>query len=76
MSLDKLILFKRYARENKSSGAYEYRPGVEPPMCGICGKRITVAELTGGQFEAVQSRGGYMTHYHTTCLGMEAGSHD
>lgn len=46
------------------------------PMCNICKKCITVAELMGQQFEAVQERDRRMAYYHTTCMGMEAGGHD
>lgn len=76
MPLDKHKLFKRHIRENKDSGAYEYKPGVVPLICGICGKRITVAELSRGSFEAIQGTGGYMAYYHTDCIRTEAGGHD
>lgn len=76
MPLDKKKLFTRLVKEDKSSGDYEYKPGVEPPQCGICGKRITVAELSRGQFEAIQGKGGHMAYYHTTCIRMEAGGND
>lgn len=48
----------------------------ELPTCGICGKRITVAELMGEQFDAVKEKGGHMAYYHTTCIRMEAGGND
>lgn len=76
MPLDKKKIITKYTRKNRFSGELEYKPLTEPPMCGICGKRITVAELTGGQFEAIKSIGGHLAYYHATCMRMEAGGHD
>lgn len=76
MPLDKKKIITKYTHKSRFSGVRDYKPYTEPPMCGICGKRIAVAELLGEQFEAVQSKGGHLAFYHTTCLGMEAGGHD
>lgn len=42
-----------------------------PPICGICGKRITVAELLAENFEAVKGRSGYTAFYHRECIRQE-----
>lgn len=48
----------------------------ELPICGICKKRFTVAEILGLQFDAIQENGGHLAYYHATCMRMEAGGHD
>lgn len=76
MPLDKKKIVTKYTHKNRYSGELEYKPLTEPPMCGICGRRITVAELLGEQFEAAQGKTGRLTYYHSNCLGMEARGHD
>ena len=76
MPLDKKKIVTKYTRKNKDTGVDEYKPLTEPPMCGVCGKRITVAELLGEQFEAAQGKTGRLAYYHVNCLGMEARGHD
>lgn len=67
MPLDKKKIITKYTRKDRPA---------EPPICGLCGKRFTVAELLGEQFEAVQGKGGPLAYYHTNCLRVEAGGND
>lgn len=67
MPLDKKKIITKYSREHHRE---------QPPLCGICGKRFTVAELLSEQFEAVQGKSGRLAYYHTNCLRMGAGGHD
>ena len=67
MPLDKTKIITRYTKRNCRT---------ELPVCGICAKRLTVAELLSEQFEAGKGQTGRLSYYHTTCLRMEAGGHD
>ena len=67
MPLDKKKIITKYTRKTFPE---------QPPLCGICGKRFTVAELLGEQFKAIKSIGGHLAYYHATCMRMEAGGHD
>ena len=40
----------------------------EPPICGLCGVRITVAEMIRGDFEAIEGKSGYLAYYHRDCV--------
>lgn len=67
MLLDRKKITYKYTREHHREA---------PPICGLCGKRFTVAELLSEQFEAVQGKSGPLAFYHRACTRMEAGGHD